>query len=68
MNKTKIYITIDSEEEKQRAIKILNKHGENIWRDITATDTRWYIVGFKCNKTEITLDQLDELLTKEKQK
>jgi len=82
MNKTEIRVTIDSKEKQQRAIEILNNHGEKIWEDNTAMyfdeifyflvcdkeKIDWFIRSLDDSRTEITLDQLDELLTKEKQK
>lgn len=80
MNKTEIRVLIDSEEKKQRAIEILKKNGEKIWTNPRAmkfsksnnylkcsiVDNAWYI-GPSCERRiKITLDQLDELLTKQK--
>lgn len=82
MNKTEIRVTIDSEEKKQRAIDILEKHMEKIWDDRIAMvfdvfhnsliysedGNDWFINYQDESLIEITLEQLDELLTKEKQK
>ena len=84
MNKTNIRVTIDSDEKYKRAIEILEKHGEIIWDFENAMifdrffkhlifddneDVGWYInTSLNPTETEITIDQLDELLTKEKQK
>lgn len=84
MNKTNIRVTIDSEKKYKRAIEILEKHGERIWDFENAMifdrffrhlifddneDVGWYInTSLNPTETEITLDQLDELLTQEKYK
>ena len=83
MNKTEIRVTIDSIEKQQKAIEILERNGQNIWKDKTAMlfnedeqsliffklDGDWLIVNNyeEKNKTEITLQQLDELLINNKQ-
>jgi hypothetical protein len=75
MNKSNIRVTIDSTPKQQKAIQILNKHGETISNEkssfsfdefynqlVFSSDGTWSIfVGFIW-QTEITLDQLDELL------
>lgn len=76
LTKSDIFVTIDSEEKKQRAIEILEKHGEKIWEHRIAMvfdDFRkslifdrndgWFVFN-NSSKIEITLDQLDDLLTK----
>lgn len=84
MNKTEIRVTIENEENKQRAIEILKKHGEQIWdfenamnfdrffKHLIFDDDEyigWYInTSLNPTETEITIEQLDELLTQEKQK
>lgn len=77
MNKSDICVTIDSKEKQQRAIEILNKHGESFGKFTNAMDFTktcnslffgslfWY-VGYNTHLTKITLDQLDELLTQQK--
>ncbi len=83
MNKTEIRVTIDSIEKQQKAIEILERNGQKIWKDKTAMlfnedeqsliffklDGDWLIVNNyeEKNKTEITLQQLDELLINNKQ-
>lgn len=77
LTKTDIFVTINSEDKQKRAIEILEKHGEKIWDAFCALrfdetckylvfdtdDSDWYIGCSILNLTEITLDQLDELLT-----
>lgn len=75
MNKTEIRVTIDSVEKQQRAIEILEKYSQPFIIEINSLHTlhfngRWWVLdgcGYS-HKIEITLDQLDELLTQEKQK
>jgi len=82
MKKEEIYVVIDSEQTRQRAIKILSDAGESIWNNTdfmgngTTVLTQTYITpiilvfykGWYCiktvgNKQEITLDQLEQLLS-----
>ena len=77
MKKEQIYVTIDSEEKRLRAIEILEKAGEEILHESTMfikTDSAfkqllysidingWLLSMFNDKKTEITLDQLEALL------
>ena len=75
MKKQEIYVVIDSEEKRQRAIQILSDAGEKIYRESKLFETYNSILHFifseVCNhwevglyghKTEITLDQLEQLL------
>jgi hypothetical protein len=74
MKKNEIYVVIDSEEKRLRAIKILSDAGEKIWKDscifeiyskpfILANDnTEWLVMIKIDNEKEITLDQLEQLL------
>jgi len=75
MKKENIYVTIDCEEKRLRAIEIIEKAGEEIYEDsgllkvfsignlyfAKETHTWCYVYGF-LEETEITLDQLEELL------
>jgi hypothetical protein len=74
MKKEEIYVVIDSEEKRLRAIQILTDAGEKIWKDscifeiyskpfILANDnTEWLVMIKIDNEKEITLDQLEQLL------
>jgi hypothetical protein len=77
MKKEQIYVTIDSEEKRLRAIEILDKAGEEILHESTIfikTDSAfkqllysidingWLLSMFNDKKQEITLDQLESLL------
>lgn len=82
LTRENIRVTIDNEEKQQRAIEILEKHGEKIWEEPYAMkfdkedkyltcdrfEGDWFVRHISQNAliqyTEITLDQLDELLTK----
>ena len=75
MKKEQIYVVIDSEEKRLRAIQILSDAGEKIWEGsvffkpfetienmgISSYDGFWRAIGYT-SKTEITLDQLEQLL------
>jgi len=78
MKKEEIYVVIDSEEKRLKAIKILSNAQEEIWEEsclfiknamgclICRMDNLWYLLGTRSYKTEISLDQLDRILnTKE---
>jgi hypothetical protein len=74
MKKTEIYVVINSEENRLRAIEILSNAQGEIWEGsnlfienamgclICRNDNLWYLLGTRSYKTEITLDQLDILL------
>jgi hypothetical protein len=75
MKKENIYVVIDSEEKRLRAIQILSDAEEKIYRESKLFETYNSILHFifseVCNhweaglyghKTEITLDQLEQLL------
>lgn len=78
MNKTEIRVTIDSVEKQQKAIEILGRYGEPIWEDkysmnflavfdsLRMLHDEWYISRPLEYQTEITLDQLEEILKNEK--
>jgi len=64
MKKEEIYVIIDSEEKKNRAVEILENAGEKIWDSADALrfdDNDWFITH-RVEGEEITLDQLEELL------
>jgi hypothetical protein len=82
MKKNEIYVVIDSEEKRLRAIQILSDAGENIWNntDLIGNGTTvltqtyitpiilvfykgWYCIKTVGNKQEITLDQLEQMLS-----
>jgi hypothetical protein len=77
MKKEQIYVTIDNEEKRLRAIEILEKAGEKIWGDDKKWSMRtssvhkylylqtdgWLINNLNFDtREEITLDQLETLL------
>jgi hypothetical protein len=73
MKKEEIYVVIDSEQTRQRAIEILERAGEIIdysnfeLSDILivhSIDKDWFLTEehFKKSKQEITLDQLEQML------
>ena len=80
MKKHEIRVTIDSTKKQQRAIEILNKHGEKIGKSKLAMVFNdscrnlvfslgfkfWRVTSIDDEKTEITLEQLDELLINSK--
>lgn len=73
MKKENIYVVIDSEEKQKRAIQILTDAGENIgstYFDVKYkylrfdTSNEWNTFSFLwTSETEITLDQLEQLLS-----
>jgi len=75
MKKHEIRVTIDSTEKQQKVIEILNRYNEPIckygldinkmWKTLYYNGYNWSIALIKENLTEITLDQLDELLKNE---
>jgi hypothetical protein len=78
MKKQEIYVVIDSEEKRLRAIQILSDAQEEIWEEsllfiksemgclICRRDNLWYLLKTRSYKEEISLDQLDRILnTKE---
>jgi hypothetical protein len=78
MKKEEIYVVIDSEQTRQRAIEILERAGEIIdysnfeFSDILivhSIDKDWFLTEehFKKSKQEITLDQLEQLLNPKKE-
>lgn len=78
MNKNEIYVTLNSEEEATKAREILEKYGEPILEGLEALKViskykylryekaGWYIYSGKFNETEVTLEQLEEILRKER--
>lgn len=70
MKKEEIYVEINNEAEQKRAIEILTKAGEGIG-DVNLTyrykylklDETWFVGCVNDNLTEITLDQLEQMLT-----
>ena len=77
MKKTEIRVTIDSVEKQQRAIEILERYGEPIWGSGIELEKKynslmfsgwgeWYTNKPFLDRTEITLDELEELLKAEK--
>ena len=73
MKKEEIYVVIDDEQKKLRALNILNDAGENIDYSnfelseilrFDSVDKDWFLTEmyFKESLQEITLDQLEELL------
>lgn len=81
MKKKEIRVTIDSVEKQQKAIEILERYGEEILNDKIAMEfdvfwntlflgkkNRWLVCveETNLNRTEITLDQLEEILKNEK--
>jgi hypothetical protein len=71
MRKEEIYVEINNEAEQMRAIEILQKAGEKIgdvdfnsfcYKLILSDDLTWWVCVHANNKTQITLDQLDQLL------
>lgn len=83
MKKEEIYVIIDNDEKRNKAVEILTDAGEAIWDSesamqytqgynyltFDADDMDWYTVSDDVIEigglTEITLDQLEELLRKE---
>jgi len=70
MKKEEIYVVIDSEEKRKRAVKILTDAGENIGDTNFYENYKYLRFGTKWNifsinwssQEEITLDQLEQLL------
>lgn len=76
MKKEEIFVRIDNEEKRLRAIQILTDAGEVIWSDgtffyesskgslmIDRTTNMWFLSIIECARIEITLDQLEQILT-----
>jgi hypothetical protein len=75
MEKREIHIVIDSEAKQKKAIEILERHGERIHEKEIAMEVcetykflvfvadNWFIASFPFGETEISLKELDELLT-----
>jgi hypothetical protein len=82
MKKEEIYVVIDDEPKRLRAIQILSDASENIWNntDLIGNGTTvltqtyitpiilvfykgWYCIKTVGNKQEITLDQLEQMLS-----
>jgi hypothetical protein len=73
MNKSEIYVEITNEQERLRAIEILEKAGESIWwhssamqvgidcRYLKMVEGDWLISVYK-KQHQITLEQLEEML------
>ena len=79
MKKENIYVPITNEPERLRAIEILQNAGEEIRNDYTSdfklvanfkyvvlSECGWWISSLTENKTKITLDELETLLTPKK--
>lgn len=72
MRKEEIYVVIDSEEKRLRALDILEKAGEEVYKYFLdykylkyhEVDCDWFATDEGCIKglTEITIDQLEQLL------
>jgi hypothetical protein len=78
MKKENIYVGITNEQERLRAIEILQNAGENIWGNNTAMKllagyeylilafNGWFIADNYSTRTKITLDELEALLNPKK--
>ena len=79
MKKENIYVEITNEQERLRAIEILQNAGEDIRNDYTSdfklvmnfkyvvlSECGWWISSVTENKTKITLDELETLLKPKK--
>ena len=79
MKKHEIYVEITNEEERLRALKILEKAGESIWVYekameinidcsylVCCEDGDWF-VSYKKRTHKITLEQLEEMLMPKKE-
>jgi hypothetical protein len=74
MKKEEIYVVIDSEEKRNRAIQILSDAGEIITNESVLLnefynvpmslcfDLGWYCIKMKAHRQEITLNQLEQML------
>jgi hypothetical protein len=74
MKKEEIYVVIDSEEKRLRAIQILSDAGEIITNESVLLnefynvpmslcfDLGWYCIKMKAHRQEITLNQLEQML------
>jgi hypothetical protein len=74
MKKEEIYVVIDNEEKRLRALGILERAGEKVWKEsclltnkadgsrILLSEKGWSYSGTLERKTEITLAQLEQLL------
>ena len=74
MNKNEIYVTLNSEEEANKAREILEKYGEPIYESTHAMEVvgdyrylhlfegHWLVDHRTMNKTSVTLEQLEEIL------
>tara|TARA_R110000868_G_scaffold258715_1_gene516351 strand:- start:445 stop:918 length:474 start_codon:yes stop_codon:yes gene_type:complete len=74
MNKENIYVVIDSEEKRLKAIEILSNTQEEIWEHsqiffnnatgclICRRDNLWYLLATRSTKEEINLNELEEIL------
>jgi hypothetical protein len=75
MEKREIHVVIDSTEKQQKAIEILQLHGEIIHEKGIAMEFcetykylvfclgGWFVSSYPFGETEISLSELDELLT-----
>lgn len=79
MKKEEIYVVIDSEEKRLRAIQILSDAKENVWSNETdglkvrldswfkflrfSTDNEWELYMDRDDRQEISLDQLEQMLS-----
>ena len=76
MKKEEIFVRIDNEEKRLRAIQILTDSGEEIWSEgvlfnesskgslrLDRTTNMWFLHTVESAGTGITLDQLEQLLT-----
>jgi hypothetical protein len=77
MKKHEIYVEITNEQERLRAIEILEKAGEKIkdnswllkcgdFKHLSFADKKWGYLG-SYEKTKITLDQLEQMLMPKKE-
>jgi hypothetical protein len=75
MEKREIHVVIDSTEKQQQAIEILQRHGEIIhekeiamrfdkrYKYLVFCSGSWYVASYPFGATEISIKELDELLT-----
>ena len=81
LKKRHVQVLIDSEEKKEQAIQILQKHNEEIWDDEEAmrfdekyhflvfgdtTGHNWYVTTLRLSRSIVTLEELDLILTNER--
>jgi hypothetical protein len=75
MEKREIHVVIDSEAKQQQAIEILERHGERIhekeiamefdkkYKYLVFCPGSWFVASSSFTTTEISISELDELLT-----